>query len=46
MLQAFAGLVLTVPLAILVATLWPRLEREAMATKLLVWSGLGARAAV
>lgn len=45
-LQALAGLVLTVPLAVLLTSLWPRLERHAVATMLLVWSGLGARAAV
>lgn len=44
-LQAVAGLVLTVPLAILLTSLWPRLERHGVATMLLIWSGLGARAA-
>ena len=44
-LQAVVGLVLSVPLAILLTSLWPRLERHGVATMLLVWSGLGARAA-
>ena len=44
-LQALAGLVLTVPLAILLTSLWPRLERHGIATMMLIWSGLAARAA-
>jgi hypothetical protein len=45
LLQALAGLLLAALLAMLLASLWPRLARPAVAAAMLAWAWLGARAA-
>jgi hypothetical protein len=44
-LQSVVGMVATVPLAIILTSMRPRLADYGAATMLLIWSGLAARAA-